>query len=1214
MPRHPFFISHWARCVNRQWLLSWRSLLLVCVLYPFLSQPAKALEAPQLDPQADLPYVRLVLAAHESTWLQSRHVIRLGVTVHDYSPLFLPQGQKIKGVMADYLSIIAQSLGLSVEVKVYSGWSNALNGLRSGEVDVLGLGSSYEAQLPGLLLSSPYTANQPILVGRDDEAASAPSPRLAAVEGYASPAELQARFPDAQIQVYSSVREALYAVEYKRADWAVCDAATAAHHIGVNELASLRMRPLNLPATGYSFVFREADALLLGLFNRVIADIPLGAQTNIRAYWGGGVYFNDTQKPLYNPEQLSWLATHPQIQVVASGGTPPYSYFDEGSNYRGLVADLLREISLRSGLRFNVAERSTDQEVMDALQTGKAQLTPHFLMTPEHEGFLRFTEPFGASTFALVGARGSAISRLDDLRGKQVSLTQGSPVIPFLRQNYPDIVFVEKESPLESLQAVDSGLVEAAVVLLPIARSLINQQFAQSLSVLTSLPALRANLTFAVIRDSSPLFAVIETTLARIEPRMMGSLLERWQDSQPDQEDLWGSQKWRQRWTALGAGAAIGMLMMWFFYSVYRRLKVRAEQGRQVFRSALLDGLPQPVVVRDINGAFLLCNDAFYSVFGLQPSDVLGRKWKEVNGLEGVQTIDEEQTYNALLQTNEADVRLVNFTINGVARSYRQWAVPHKETNGRRSIGLLMGWIDMSDTERLLQQLYAVRDQAVQASEAKSRFLTAMSHEIRTPLNVIIGLLELTLARVDKGEDWDRPAIEVAHSTSSALMFLIGEILDLSKIESGKLILEPQRNNPKEIVETVERVFREVARQKGLYLRLELQVESDKDALIDGARLKQVLFNLLSNAIKFTDHGGVKISLRVREIEAELGMEFILEDTGIGISAENQKLLFQPFSQVRGPASNRGGTGLGLVICQQLVELMKGHLELTSTPQQGTRVTVTLSAPALEMSAPEPGEGKPANPRSALRVLVVDDHPANRLLLCQQLTFLGHTIHEAEEGLQAFELIKVNMFDVIITDCDMPVMDGYELTHLIRQDEHDKKRVASLVIGYTANAQASERQRCLAAGMNDCLFKPVSLDMLKACLSDVLVDNHPAPVCPVSATPLAVFDLAIFNSLTGSDPHLERLLLESLHSTNCLDLKQFDELLSASQWYELGRLVHRIKGAARIVGAQVVVEAAEAYAQHRYDELSEEETLNSAAQVRTAIIQLQEAVSDRLTI
>ncbi|MFJ2714378.1 ATP-binding protein [Pseudomonas sp. NPDC087346] len=1194
--------------------LGWRPLLLSFLIYCFLSQGVQATEPIQLEPQASLPLIKLTLPPPELSWLQARRVVRVGIGEQDYGPLSLLRNRKFKGLMADYVSIITNSLGLSVQVSVYPDWPSALQGLRSGEVDVLGLGSSYEAQLPGLLLSTPYTANQPVLVGRDIGAEpSLANSRLAMVEGYASTDELQAHFPDAYVKLYASVREALHAVQYQHADWAVCDAVTAAYQIGLGELPNLRMRPLaDLHDPGYSFVFRESDPLLMALFNQVIFSIPLATRSNIRTYWGGNVYFEAAQEPLYTPEQIRWLATRPQVQVAVSGSAPPYSFFDNDGNFSGIVADLLDEISQRSGLHFEVVERNSAQETVDTLRKGDAQISPFVAATPEHKEFLNFTEPFGTSSFALIGIHGSTINSLEDPRNKRVSLIRGTPMIDGLRKSHPDITFVETESPLESLLAVANGRVDTAVVLLPIARYMINQYFTKNLSVLTSLPKLRVNLSFAVTKAQPMLFDVLEATFSQIEPRMVGTLLERWQDSPPSEGNAWSNYERRLRWFAIVAGTVIGMLLMWFVYSVFRRIRSQAEKGRQAFRSALLDGLPQPVVMRDLNGTFLLCNDAFYDVFGLQAADVIGHKWEEVQGLKGVQENDPKHTYETLLEANEPSVCLIAFRINEVLRNYRQWVVPHRDASGR-CIGLLMGWIDMSDTEHLLHQLYAVRDQAVQASEAKTRFLTVMSHEIRTPLHAIIGLLEVTLARVDKGEEWDRTTIEAAHSSSNALMFLIGEILDLSKIEAGKLILEPQRNNPKELVESVGRVFHGLADQKGLYLTLDFQLDSASDAWIDGARLKQVLFNLLNNAIKFTDRGGVKVSLHVQQVGAQLQMGFVVEDTGIGISSENLKLLFQPFSQISGPENNRGGTGLGLVICQQLIELMKGSLQLSSTPERGTRIKLMLNAPALDAASSE-ASSKSISQRSALRVLLVDDHPANRLLLWHQLVLLGHTVKEAENGLQAFNLMKQEPFDVVITDCHMPIMDGYELTRLIREDEHASGRLPGPIIGFTANAQVSERQRCLAEGMNDCLFKPVSLEMLKTCLSGTPVETNPMRITSSLVTPKsAVLDLVTFNSLTGSDPAVERLLLDSLYATNCLDLKQFDEFLSTKRWQDLARLVHRLKGAARMVGAQVLIEAAEIYEQQNHNELAEEETIRSAIEVRVAITQLQEAVTERLS-
>lgn len=286
---------------------------------------------------------------------------------------------------------------------------------------------------------------------------------------------------------------------------------------------------------------------------------------------------------------------------------------------------------------------------------------------------------------------------------------------------------------------------------------------------------------------------------------------------------------------------------------------------------------------------------------------------------------------------------------------------------------------------------------------------------------------------------------------------------------------------------------------------------------------------------------------------------------------------------------------------------------MESEPGRGTRIAVNLRAPALGEKGPEAvplAEAEPVGP--ALRVLLVDDHPANRLLLGQQLKFLGHSVVESEDGQQAFERLQVEPFDVVITDCNMPVMDGYELTRRVRAGEREMGRAPRLIVGFTANAQVEERQRCLAVGMDDCLFKPVSLNMLKSCLGKATV-RQPEALTPVDerqVEPQArVFDLEMLESLTGGDRKLTRMLFSELHTSNTLDLRQLDELMAAGRAREMGQLVHRLKGAARMVGAQKLSDAALVYEEGLAQSLADEEIGARASKVRAAVQELQEAVA-----
>lgn len=1180
---------------------------------------AVAGETIRLQVDAGLPEVLIPFDVHEHQFLTARKVLRLGTTTRGYQPLELVRGETLRGITADYLAIIGTSLGLRVEVQTYPDWSMALAALRAGEVDVLGRGSTYEAQIAGLQISKPYVENQPVLIGRSGDLGAETmlsNARLAVVEGYTTLDQLRSRFPSAELDVFSTVRDALHAVEFQSDRWVVCDSVTAAYHLSQGELPNLRMRPLSdLHQQGYSFVFRADDELLKKLFNEVLDAIPRLVQADILAHWGVNSRFDSVRPSAFTAEQLKWLSSKPEVNVVVTGGTPPYGFFDDEGVFRGLDADLLSEISQRTGIRFKWVERSGLSGVLSALQERDADMTTTLVSGATKSEFLRFTDPYANSTFALIGPRNGTLRNVADLRGKRVALANNETVIKYLQDHELNITPVFTDSYLDALVSVTDGDADAAILLLPISRYMINQYFSRELRVVTSLPQIQANLSFAVIKDNPMLFGVMQASVDELEPNVVGNLIERWQNSLPAESRVWGVYERRLRWIFVGVCILLVLILIWQGIGYIFRSRSRAEKARQAFRSDLLDGIPQPVAVIDLLGRFVLCNHAFYTVFGLQPKEVVGRTWSEVSTLNSAFDKVPYEHYLELLQQNKSmDTQFVEMTIHGEHFSFRQWAVPHRGVEGRKT-GLLIGWVDISATEQLLRQLQEVRDQAVQASEAKSRFLAVMSHEIRTPLNAIIGLLELTLSRVDRGGAWDRSAIEIAYSSSAALMVLIGDILDLAKIESGKLTLEPQRNSPQEVLKSVQRVFHGLASQKGLYLELTMQLDSEKDVWVDGSRLKQVLSNLLGNAIKYTDHGGVKLSLLTHEDADHLMMEFIIEDSGIGISTEDQQRLFQPFSQVQTQSFSRGGTGLGLVICKQLIEMMGGHLVLDSRTDRGTKVKVDLLAPALEQELAQ-SSALPVDPHQSgvLKILLVDDHLPNRLLLSQQLIFLGHSVCEAENGQQALECWMAESFDAVITDCNMPLMDGYDLARQIRKLEVELGNDPCMIIGYTANAQEEARLHCLASGMDECLFKPVSLGMLRNCIDRFALHQDIAPTMIPSDADSdelwpKIFDVDLLESLTNGNQELLRTLLGELYTSNHDDLCQFDSIFSAGKWRDLAQVVHRLKGAARMVGAQRLIAAARGYEDSVAKALGDHEAQSRAVEVRDAVDQLQTAIT-----
>jgi len=334
-------------------------------------------------------------------------------------------------------------------------------------------------------------------------------------------------------------------------------------------------------------------------------------------------------------------------------------------------------------------------------------------------------------------------------------------------------------------------------------------------------------------------------------------------------------------------------------------------------------------------------------------------------------------------------------------------------------------------------------------------------------------------------------------------------------------------------------------------------------------------------------------------------MQLTVQDSGTGISAEDQQRLFEPFAQAEnGSRQAKNGAGLGLVISRNLCEMMGGQLQLSSQPGIGTQVCVSLPLDSLPAKIKaQQGEPLIKTATTPLHVLVVDDHPANRLLMCQQLEFLGHRFSLAEDGCSGLELWKSGHFDLVIVDCNMPLMNGYEMTRAIRQLELHNRRPPCTVLGFTANAQPEEIQRCKLAGMNDCLFKPLSLTLLGQWI-DEITPNSPAPV----------FDLQSLSVLTGGNPAQTRRMLAELLKSSRLDREELLTLSPEDDREALAVVAHKIKGAARIAQAARLIECCDALEEACQQALTSQEIARRWAATSQAMLELEQALQNQLSL
>jgi len=398
---------------------------------------------------------------------------------------------------------------------------------------------------------------------------------------------------------------------------------------------------------------------------------------------------------------------------------------------------------------------------------------------------------------------------------------------------------------------------------------------------------------------------------------------------------------------------------------------------------------------------------------------------------------------------------------------------------------------ELQETNRRLQaateqaQILAVEAEA--ASRAKSDFLATMSHEIRTPLSALIGFSELTLS--DIGEKRRTEYLQLMNSSANMLRDLVNDILDISRIESGRLELEIIRFDPRASILSNLEIFSRQARQKGLKFVIELPDDLPVSVLGDQVRLRQILTNIVGNAIKFTEKGEVRVAVSFEKSAKNAGeviLLLVVSDTGIGIPPEKQERVFQIFSQVDTSTTRRyGGTGLGTAIAKRLVKLMGGEMSFESEPGVGARFSISLPFTVDESAPPETvaaGQGTGQNP---LAMLLVEDNAYNQRLMCDLLSNMGHRVSLAENGERAVKLFEERSFDLVLMDVSMPVMDGYEATRAIRaieKERHDD-RPPVFILAITANARPEDRQACLDSGMDDVMNKPFSLPRFRQILS-----------------------------------------------------------------------------------------------------------------------------------
>jgi hypothetical protein len=573
-------------------------------------------------------------------------------------------------------------------------------------------------------------------------------------------------------------------------------------------------------------------------------------------------------------------------------------------------------------------------------------------------------------------------------------------------------------------------------------------------------------------------------------------------------------------------------------------------------------------------------NKSFSELTGYSYDEAVGRSPEFLLGLKtDRKTLERLQL--AIQERRSISVEILNYGKEGHEYWLEVNLNPIFCPESRQCTYFLAAGRDITERKNAESQLMKAIDKAESGTKAKSEFLANMSHELRTPMNGILGLAEI-LQEQELSTDV-RECVDAIHSSGMNLLSIVNDILDLSKIEAQELEIEKYPFKARDVMKNIMDITALSAQRKNLNLDIKMGVNVPDWLAGDGKRIQQIIFNLVGNAIKFTEKGGVAVTIDWKTTnDQQTNLMIQVQDTGIGIPDEFHQHLFNKFSQADTSISRKfGGTGLGLAITKYLVEMMGGTIGFTSKINHGTIFYLSIPieiAPKQDILQTE----IKVNNENALtgidlqniRALIVEDHPINQMLAIKWLKKLGlKNIDSALNGFESITLLRNNTYDFILMDCQMPELDGYETTSLIRDMEKQLNQ-RTPIIAMTANAMLGEREKCIQAGMDDYLSKPLNFAQFQSCIAQWIgakpnEESKPEEHTHTLDSSVPV-DLTRLNEFTEGDKGTEEMVINLFLETA---YEAFDRLKNAqigNESEEWSKAAHSFKGASGNLGAMTL--------------------------------------------
>jgi len=1255
------------------------SLFFLCALLPFA---VGAAPSPHSAVSAR-PDAQVALTTEELAWIAQHPVVDVGIFAGNHFPIEAWVAGRAEGIGVDYAKLLAGRVGLRLQFRPFTDW-DAVTFSDSGKpipFDLL-VGQPYKRS-DRLTYLDPYVEASLVLAARkgnlnirtesDVVHGRIAMERVARVYNKI----IKDRFPQATLIFTDDGREALDMVAQGVADAYIGSSArtrwllTEREHDDVIILERLA----DIPPLQAALAMPREQAMLASILRKAEAAVPASQLASLRQQWG---LDEDFTAPLprsvgISDDDRQWLAGLGTLRVGYETDRYPYSFINTDGELDGLAEDYLSLIKKELGLRLELVPARDLDELQRRVAANEVDMVAAAMPADYDAGSMVFSRPYERFPEVIVAPlHGAAIAGAEDLRGKRVAVREEAGLIAGLKLLLPRSELVPVASNDAGLRMVEKGEVAAYIGTLPAIDALIRDRYAATLRVVA--PAgLDQDITIGVSRNKARLAGLIDQVIAGVKDNQRQAIRSRW---------LRADYSYGVPWTWVLTGLLVVASIVGIIGFAYKRMR-DAEARARASEQRLVDtneNLPGVVIRLHVDAAdrrtYEYVSGPTMAIFGVSREDILAGRARPLEA-----AIDEDRgalqaSVDRGLHAKQSGVVEFRTRVNGTIRWIRAFGGEPKPS-GQGGYFWSVYCADVTvekEQERALVEAKATAEAAV---AAKGAFLAMMSHEIRTPMAGVLGLVEL-LSKTPLSNEQSH-MVGMAQDSAVALLQILDDILDFSRIEAEKLELEPVAFDLRLLADSAVGTFAARAQEKHLHLYLVLDWRLAAEYRGDANRIRQIVNNLISNALKFTASGHVALRIDLLE-EAEGGQRLGISvaDTGIGISADQLSRLFQPFTQAETSTTRRfGGTGLGLSICRRLAGMMGGDVRLESKVGEGTRATVELVLPVLQGASAIPGfEGKralvctrdgaleralshalsamgfgvietdpedvaefgsndadlyvadarlieqgvtvsevavirvlsdtdtrgfyregdnlmlcgspllwrsaveacraalgldtagdstgiaaPRETRSA-RILVAEDHPINRAVIERQLDLLGYACTMAEDGQRAWEALAASHYDLLLTDCHMPVLDGYALTQRIREAEATTGAHLPIV-ALSASALPEQVEKCRRAGVDDFLAKPARLEELKKKIETMVgsVVDVAEEKAVVASDPLAQL-----TAMFGSVEQVETLL-HGLLEAGRADLEKFDQAVKAGDTAAQRDVLHRITGSLQLLRA-----------------------------------------------